>query len=105
MPLFSVYAPDYTDEDAINRRLAARTAHLAKAAGNPSMKIGGAMLTPNEALDSPDASKKMAGSFMIWECENYAAAIKMLEEDPYWSGNVWDKEKTVIRPWVSPVPL
>ena len=46
------------------------------------------MLSPNEALDVPDAARKMVGSFMIWECENYAAAIKMLEEDPYWSGDV-----------------
>ena len=37
MPLFAVYAPDYTDDDAINRRLAVRQEHLAKAAANPSM--------------------------------------------------------------------
>ena len=37
MPLFAVYAPDYADDDAINRRLAVREAHLAKAAANPSM--------------------------------------------------------------------
>ena len=109
MPLFAVYAPDYTDDDAINRRLAAREAHLAKAASNPSMstwliawliisfsydvswkyaEIGGAMLSPNEALDTPEAARKMVGSFMIWDCESYTAAVKMLEDDPYWAGNV-----------------
>ena len=47
------------------------------------------MLSPEDCLDTADApNKKMVGSFMVWECENYAAARKMLEEDPYWTGNV-----------------
>lgn len=37
MPYFAVYAPDYTDDDAINRRLAVRETHLANAAKNPTM--------------------------------------------------------------------
>ena len=37
MPFFAVYAPDYTDDDAINRRLAVREKHLAKADANPGM--------------------------------------------------------------------
>ncbi len=37
MPYFAVYAPDYTDEDAINRRLAVRETHLANAAKNPAI--------------------------------------------------------------------
>ncbi|KAH9888462.1 hypothetical protein C8Q73DRAFT_710247 [Cubamyces lactineus] len=105
MPLFSVYAPDYTDEEAIQRRLAVRQAHLDTAAKNPGMKVGGAMLSPNEALDTPDAEKKMIGSFMIIECPTYEDAKKMIESDVYWTGNVWDKEKTVIRPFVTPKPL
>ncbi|KAI9069344.1 hypothetical protein FKP32DRAFT_1641054 [Trametes sanguinea] len=105
MPLFSVYAPDYTDAEAIQRRLAVREAHLAAAAANKSMKVGGAMLSPNEALDKPDAEKKMIGSFMIIECDSYADAKRMIESDVYWTGNVWDKENTVIRPFVTPKPL
>lgn len=144
MPLFSIYAPDYTDEDAINRRLAVRQTHLDTAAKNKSMstsrlagrriqihmlihnspsEVGGAMLSPNEALDKPDAEKKMIGSFMILECDTYEDAKKMIETDVYWTGNVvrmpllrsaslveqtsvqWDKEKTVIRPFVTPKPL
>ena len=46
------------------------------------------MLSPNEALDTADAARKMVGSFMIWDCESYTAAVKMLEDDPYWAGNV-----------------
>ncbi|KAI0707800.1 hypothetical protein C8Q76DRAFT_628579 [Earliella scabrosa] len=105
MPYFAVYAPDYTDDEAIQRRLSVREAHLANAAKNPAMKIGGAMLSPNEALDTPDAPKKMAGSLMIFEAGSYAEVKAMIEADVYWTGNVWDKEKTVITPWVSPKPL
>ncbi|KAI0644898.1 hypothetical protein C8Q79DRAFT_739400 [Trametes meyenii] len=102
MPLFAVYAPDYTDEEAIQRRLAVRESHLANAAANPAIKVGGAMLSPNEALDAPDAEKKMIGSMLVLECASYADAKKIIESDVYWSGNVWDKENTVIRPFVSP---
>ncbi|KAI0710317.1 hypothetical protein C8T65DRAFT_648552 [Cerioporus squamosus] len=105
MPYFAVYAPDYTDEDAINRRLAVRETHLANAAKNPAIKIGGAMLSPKEALDTPDAQKKMAGSLMIFEANTYADVKAMIESDVYWTGNVWDKEKTVITPWVTAKPL
>ncbi|KAI8978198.1 hypothetical protein BD414DRAFT_374086, partial [Trametes punicea] len=101
MPLFAVYAPDYTDDEAIQRRLSVRQAHLDAAAKNKAIKVGGAILSPNEALDTADADKKMAGSVMIIECDNYADAKKMIESDIYWTGNVWDKEKTVIRPFVS----
>ncbi|KAH9856776.1 hypothetical protein C2E23DRAFT_721806 [Lenzites betulinus] len=105
MPLFSIYAPDYTDEEAIQRRLSVRATHLANAAENKSMKVGGAMLSPNESLDTPGADKKMIGSFMILECASYEEAKHMIETDVYWIGNVWDKEKTVIRPFVTPKPL
>ncbi|RPD57336.1 hypothetical protein L226DRAFT_467496 [Lentinus tigrinus ALCF2SS1-7] len=105
MPYFVLYAPDYADEDAVNRRLAVRDAHLANGLKNPAAKIGGAMLSPNEALDTPDAPKKMAGSLVIYEANSYAEVKAMVEADVYWMGNVWDKEKTVIVPFVSPKPL
>ncbi|KAI0764339.1 hypothetical protein BD413DRAFT_577120 [Trametes elegans] len=101
MPLFSVYAPDYTDADAINRRLAVREAHLTAAGKNKAIKVGGALLSPNEALDTPDAERKMIGSSLIIEAVNYAEARKLIESDVYWSGNVWDKEKTLIQPFVT----
>ncbi|KAH9925937.1 uncharacterized protein BXZ73DRAFT_103103 [Epithele typhae] len=105
MPLFAVYAPDYTDEDAINRRLAVRETHLARSKANPGRKLGGAMVTPNDALDKPDQPREMVGSLMVWECTNYAEALERLHGDPYWINNVWDKEKTLITPFVSPVPM
>ncbi|PIL32760.1 hypothetical protein GSI_04875 [Ganoderma sinense ZZ0214-1] len=101
MPYFAVWAPDYTDEGAPERRLKVREAHLANAHKNPKIKLGGAMISPNEALDSPDAERKMAGSLIIFEADSYAEVKALIENDVYWKGDVWDKEKTVIRPWVS----
>ena len=46
------------------------------------------MLSPNEALDTPDAPKKMAGSLMIFEAGSYAEVKAMIEADVYWTGNV-----------------
>ncbi|KAI1784507.1 hypothetical protein LXA43DRAFT_1042034 [Ganoderma leucocontextum] len=106
MPYFAVYAPDYTDEGAIERRFKVREAHLANAVKEPRMKVGGAMLSPNEALDTPNAvEKKMVGSLMIFEAESYAEVKALIENDVYWTGGVWDKERTEIRPWVTPKPL
>ncbi|PIL32768.1 hypothetical protein GSI_04885 [Ganoderma sinense ZZ0214-1] len=120
MPHFIVYAPDYTDEDAPARRLKVREAHLANSAKEsrisecpPYLKscitcshscraeLGGAILSPNECLDSPDAERKMAGSFRIVEAGSYAEVRALVESDVYWTGDVWDKEKTFILPWVS----
>lgn len=82
------------------------------------------MLSPNEALDTPNPpEKKMVGSLMIFEAESYAEVKALIENDVYWTGDVvrtlrfhiassltvrcwqWDKEKTEIRPWVSPKSL
>lgn len=89
--LFVIWAPDYTDEDAINRRLAVRSRHLETAKEN--MKSGyvtssshlikpveeqtsthtnttltagvnGPLLSP-ESIASPDAPKKMVGSMLV----------------------------------------
>lgn len=46
------------------------------------------MLSPKEALDTPDAPKKMAGSLMIFEANSYAEVKAMIEADVYWTGNV-----------------
>ena len=50
--------------------------------------IGGAFLTPSEALDTPHAPKQMAGSLMIFETATYAETRAIVEEDVYWTENV-----------------
>ncbi|KAI0628383.1 hypothetical protein C8Q77DRAFT_1162127 [Trametes polyzona] len=107
MPLFAIYAPDQNDPGALQRRLALRQAHKDGHERTGCMKFGGPLLTPNEALDVSDApaEKWMVGSFMVYEASSYAEAKKLVEEDPFWTGDVWDKEKTVIRPLLLQRPL
>ncbi len=50
--------------------------------------LGGAILSPNEALDSPDAGRNMAGSFRIVEADSYAEVKALVESDVYWTGGV-----------------
>ena len=56
------------------------------------------MLSPNEALDTPDAPKKMAGSLMIFEASTYAEVKAMIESDVYWTGNVVRTPPRVYEP-------
>ncbi len=47
------------------------------------------MLSPNEALDTPNPpEKKMVGSLMIFEAESYAEVKALIENDVYWTGDV-----------------
>ncbi|OBZ65882.1 hypothetical protein A0H81_14198 [Grifola frondosa] len=102
--LFVVYLPDYTDAEAFQRRLSVRQAHLEKAHQNSKIKVGGAMLTP-ESIESPTAEKKMIGSMMIVEAESLEEVKQLVETDIYYTANVWDKEKLVIAPFLSPKPF
>ena len=52
------------------------------------LELGGTMISPNEALDSPDAKRKMSGSLIIFEAELYAEVKALIENDIYWIGNV-----------------
>lgn len=85
MPQFLILADDFTDDDALTRRMAARQQHLdrmaiEKAKGN--FEVGGAKLNDQG---------KMFGSMLVINAENEAAAKEWIDEDPYVKGNVWDK--------------
>ncbi|KAH8103560.1 hypothetical protein BXZ70DRAFT_739117 [Cristinia sonorae] len=101
---FIVWAPDYTDPEAFDRRLAVRAAHLQNAfelIKNGVIKTGGAMMSPDTYLTE---NKKFVGSAMIVEAESIEAVRKQVESDIYWSSNVWDKEKLTILPFFAPPP-
>ncbi|MBC3540100.1 YciI family protein [Rufibacter sediminis] len=85
MPQYLITALDYTDDQALDRRMATRPAHLEmvkklKASGN--FILGGAMLSPEE---------KMKGSTMVMEFENEAAIQQWLDQEPYLLQKVWEK--------------
>lgn len=81
---FLVTAHDFKDEDAINRRQAARTEHLA---GATKQIETGVILSAAALLD--DAGK-MCGSSLVCEIESKEKLIKLLDSDPYISGRVWE---------------
>jgi uncharacterized protein YciI len=93
---FVVTAMDYTDADALQRRLANREAHLAGARrliAERRFLSGGAIL---------DAEGRMIGSTLHLDFPDQASLEQYLQQDPYVSGKVW--EHIDIRP-VKLLPL
>jgi uncharacterized protein YciI len=85
VPQFLITALDYTDAQALERRMAARPHHLEmvknlKASGN--FILGGAMLSPEE---------KMIGSTMVVEFDNEEAIQQWFAQEPYLLQKVWEK--------------
>jgi len=79
---FLLVAYDADDDDALNRRMAAREAHLAlveenKASGHA--KYGAALVE----------NGKMVGSMMVLEYANKKELDAWLEVEPYILQNVW----------------
>ena len=80
---FLLVAYDATDPDALNRRMAAREAHLAlveknQAAGHAH--FGAALMEDG----------KMVGSMMVVEYPSREALEAWLNEEPYITQNVWE---------------
>jgi len=85
MNQYLVTAYDYTDAGALERRLAARAAHLEgahqlRATGN--LLIGGAILNDEG---------QMIGSMMVVQFESIATLNAWKEQDPYVTQGVWEK--------------
>jgi uncharacterized protein YciI len=82
---FLILGYDAGDADAMNRRMAAREAHIAtiaryKALGH--MILGAALL---------DAGGRMNGSVIVAEFPDRAALDEWLTQDPYVTGKVWER--------------
>jgi uncharacterized protein YciI len=78
-----IIARDGTDEGALERRMAARAAHLANAAklqARGHLLVGGALV---------DDAGKMIGSACITQFATRAELDEWLRTDPYVTGNVW----------------
>jgi uncharacterized protein YciI len=61
-------------------------------------EFGGAFLAPE--LTDESGRKKMMGSVMFFEAESMEEVRKVVEADPYFTGDVWDREKLIILPFV-----
>lgn len=103
-PTFIVWAPDYSDADAVNRRKVATEAHVVnvrKHVQSGHLRVGGFTITP-ESIGRPIQEQVKTGSSFIFHADNVEQVRTYVEEDPYWAANVWDKEKLEIHPIVLP---
>lgn len=85
MKQYLINALDFTDEQALERRMQARQAHLENVKQLKSKGryfIGGAILN--------DVGK-MIGSTMIVQFETPEALQEWLNDDPYITSQVWDR--------------
>ncbi|MFN8347225.1 MAG: YciI family protein [Spirosomataceae bacterium] len=83
--LYVVHAYDYTDSEALDRRMSVRGRHLEGAKvlkSNGNFIMGGALLDPDG---------KMIGSMMVVDFEEERQMNQWLQNDPYVTGKVWEK--------------
>lgn len=76
---------DGTDEGALDRRMAARGAHLERI---DHLRKSGEFLFGGAILDD---SGKMIGSVVLYEFPDRAALDTMLKDEPYITNGVWKK--------------
>ncbi|KAL7939962.1 hypothetical protein V8C42DRAFT_91317 [Trichoderma barbatum] len=96
---YFIYAPAQSDSGMLARQKVAAAAHLAhanslNATGN--LDYGGPVLTASSTAANPT----FAGSVFILKVENLEAAKKVVEDDAYYTGNVWDPKKIVVLPYI-----
>ena len=84
MPQYLILATDYKDDDALNRRLSVREAHLKRVR---TEKAEGRFIIGGAKLNEQD---NMHGSMLVLQLENEEAARKWVSEDPYITGKVWE---------------
>lgn len=87
---FILIAHDHTDDGALDRRMAARAAHIAEcdaSVAKGTLLFGAALL---------DDAGKMKGSTMVFDFPDRAAFDAWLETEPYITGNVWDRARIEV---------
>ncbi|KAJ2983216.1 hypothetical protein NQ176_g849 [Zarea fungicola] len=96
---YFVYAPAQSDIGMLGRQQAAAEAHLAHANSlnaTGHLAYGGPVL----ASDSPAKNLKFAGSVFVLKVDSVEAAQKVVTDDAYYTGNVWDHKKIVVEPYI-----
>ncbi|KAF8441437.1 hypothetical protein L210DRAFT_3398717 [Boletus edulis BED1] len=97
---YLVWAPDHTDGGALARRMAVRPRHFVTANKHIKqgiLKVAGGLLTP-ESENAPPADKTFFGSVLLYEADSIEDVRKLIEQDLYWTENVWDKDRLSILP-------
>ena len=86
---FLVLGYDSKDEEAFNRRLAMREAHIALASKH---KDSGNLLYAAAILDEQG---EMCGSIMVTDFDSRDKLEDWLRVEPYVTGKVWEKIKVI----------
>jgi len=86
---FIVNGYDYTDEQALERRMKAREAHMA---GIVSMKEKGHILMAAAKLNEKE---QMCGSTMILEMDSLEQVQAYVKAEPYVLQKVWEKVEVI----------
>ncbi|MXV52166.1 hypothetical protein GS399_14405 [Pedobacter sp. HMF7647] len=91
MKQYLITAKDFTDENALERRLKARPLHFENAR---RLKLTGNFISGGAVLDEHD---KMIGSMMVLQFDSESEVDKWKESEPYLTMKVW--ENIDIRPF------
>jgi len=89
---YVVWAPADPKPDVLERRTAVRPdhlKHLAQLSSTGTLKLGGPMADP--------ISGDSSGSLLVLEAESLETVREIVHNDPYWTGDVWNKEKVEIK--------
>ncbi|KAN0139640.1 hypothetical protein V8E53_002302 [Lactarius tabidus] len=90
---YVVWAPPADPKaDVVDRRTKARPDHLKnieRLTSEGILKLAGPMTDPG--------SGDPGGSLLVLEAESLEAVREIVQNDPYWTGNYWDKEKVEIK--------
>ena len=88
---FLILAQDFSDPDALSRRMQQRPAHID---GVRRMKAEGTFLDGGAMLDQEG---RMVGSMILVEFPSLSEVDEWLGRDPYVTGQVW--EHITVRPF------
>ncbi|KAG8984298.1 hypothetical protein FRB90_005415 [Tulasnella sp. 427] len=95
--IFVVWAPDDEAPGTFEKRMSVREEHAARGRADPTVRLGGPMLTP-ESVTGGD--KKLIGSMFLIEAATIEEVREKIELDVYWRTGVWDKSKVTILPFL-----
>lgn len=85
---YLVLARDYADQQALERRFAARPVHLERA---EEAHYEGVLLYGGAILADEADTKSMVGSVMVFRAESKEQVAERLRDDPYVEQGVWER--------------
>ncbi|KAJ1809093.1 hypothetical protein LPJ56_004597 [Coemansia sp. RSA 2599] len=92
---YLVVIDDFTDAEALSRRLEVRNHHLSEAT---KKRLAGQLVSGGAVLDSHE-NGKMVGSALVLNADSVEEVVEILKNDPYTVGRAWNMESVRIYPY------